>query len=360
MFLRSSQKAALLAGTALFLILSTPGSARAQDKDKDIISLTVKPSDKAAADSATNLFRAAEPVRSAHAKAAKLEGLLDLHPKHGKAADHDDFSVPAIVFPGDLTFLGGNIVASAQSHPIFLLPNGSCPIATCWGDPAGFLHALTRSDLVHVTDQYTGFFSPDRYTLGFSATLSYTPPSTPLTDAEIRGVVVAAAEASGDSGYGHIFHIFLPPGQDECFDSTFTDCYSPDKPSSFGFCAYHSSFDVTGIGHLLYTVQPFQNVPSCQVRPGTPNGQLTDSTNSTLSHETIETITDPDGDAWRNVSDNSLALEEIADECQLIVINFNTGTVFGAPFVYNIGDKLFATQPEYSNELHACTVTNRP
>jgi len=87
-------------------------------------------------------------------------------------------------------------------------------------------------------------------------------------------VVHAVASATGDTGYGHIFHVFLAPGQDECFDSSFSVCYSPDNNNSFFFCAYHGSVDFSDIGHVLYSVEPFQNVPGCQVRPGTPNGQL--------------------------------------------------------------------------------------
>jgi hypothetical protein len=74
------------------------------------------------------------------------------------------------------------------------------------------------------------------------------------------------------------------------------------------FCAYHNS------------VEPFQNVNDCQVRPGTTNGQLLDSTNSLLSHELIETITDPDGDAWISFRAVVLARLEIGDECELFVI----------------------------------------
>lgn len=354
---RVSLRFTFLAASAALLFSASAG-ASAQDRDdreRPTLTVVTTASDKAAVADATNVFRAAQPAHSAHAKAAKREALLDLHPSHARS-DHDDFSIPFIAFPGDLTFLGGPVVTSAQSHPVYLLPNGSCPIATCWGNPEGFLKSLTKSDLIHVTDQYTGSFSNNRYTLGFRAFLSYVPPSTPLTDADVQAVVHAVAVASGDSGYGHIFHIFLPPGQDECFDSTFSVCYSPDIPNSFAFCAYHSSADFKDVGHVLYSVEPFQNVPGCHVRPGTPNGQLIDSTNSTLSHETIETITDPDGDAWFNVTDGALAGDEVADECDLIVVNFNTGTVFGNPFVFNIGDKIYATQPEYSNERHACSV----
>ena len=52
--------------------------------------------------------------------------------------------------------------------------------------------------------------------------------------------------ASGDAGYGHIYHVFIPPGQDGCFDATFTVC------ASNVFCAYHSSVDFTDVGPSLY------------------------------------------------------------------------------------------------------------
>ena len=71
----------------------------------------------------------------------------------------------------------------------------------------------------------------------------------------------------------------------------------PDNLKSFAFCAYHGGATFRDIGHVLYSVEPFQGVEGCSSRPGAPNGQLADSTNNVLSHETFETITDPDGDA---------------------------------------------------------------
>ncbi|HEX8765008.1 MAG TPA: hypothetical protein VF740_07590 [Candidatus Acidoferrum sp.] len=125
----------------------------------------------------------------------------------------------------------------------------------------------------------------DRHTLGdkFRLSCAPTPSTAPLTDADMRAIVHSAALHSGQTGYGHIFHVFLLPGQDECFTSAATACYSPDVPASFAFCAYHGSVTFKDLGHVLYSVEPFQNVPGCQVRTGTPNGQLIDSTNNTLS-----------------------------------------------------------------------------
>jgi hypothetical protein len=350
--LKSLGRIAAIVGGVILLTFSITCKSKAQDKDD--LTVTISPADKAAAAHVTNLFRAATPTHTPAAKAARAEGLLTLHSSSRKAGSADALDKDDVRYPGDLSYLGGAVVDSAQSHAIYLLPNGKCPIFQCWGDPGGFLKSVAHSDLIHLVDQYIGLGANDRYTLGVGAKVTYTPPATPLTDNDMLAVVHAVASLSGDSGYGHIFHVFLAPGQDECFDSTFSICYSPDNSSSFFFCAYHSSVDFTDIGHVLYSVEPFQNVPGCQVRPGTPNGQLIDSTNDSLSHELIETITDPDGTAWINFSDNVLIGEEIADECAFVL--FTTTNAYGDPFVYKIGDKLYATQPEYSNALHGCAV----
>jgi hypothetical protein len=248
--------------------------------------------------------------------------------------------------------LGGAVVGSAESHAILLLPNGTCPIATCWGDPEGFLRDLGRSEFIHVVDQYIGQSDGDRYTVGQGATINYVPPATPLIGHDIRALVHAVASATGQTGYGHVYHVFLPPGQDECFNASFSVCYSPDNPNTFAFCGYHSHINFTDIGHVLYSVEPFQNVSGCSVKPGTPNGQLVDSTNNTLSHEMIETITDPDGTAWSNSSLVVLAGTEIADECSFFtVIGQN---VFFDPLSFRIGRHKYGVQPEYSNAGHDC------
>jgi hypothetical protein len=89
-------------------------------------------------------------------------------------------------------------------------------------------------------------------------------------------------------------------------------------------------------------------VPGCQVQSPSPNGPLVDSTADILSHETFETITDPDGNAWLNTVSLELFGSEIADECQ----NFNFG--YGS---VRLNGKQYEIQPEYSNFLHGCGFT---
>jgi len=347
--------------------LTTSSSAAAQTAPRGPRSLQVNSVDTIAADEATIVFQHVHRANTDAGAAYRQNKISTPGQRANSTSSPNSSTVPFIGtngldqnrFPADLTYFGGSVVPFTQSHPIFLLPHGSCPIATCWGDPESFLSDFGASDLARITDQYVGAHSSNRYTLGDDFSSSYTPPATPLTDGTMRAIVHQAVLASGESGYEHIFHIFLPPGQDECFSSAATVCYSPDKPNSFVFCAYHNSVTFSDVGHVLYTVEPFQNVPGCQVRPGTPNGQLIDSTNSTLSHELIETITDPDGDAWFNFTNNSLAGQEIADECQFISILQVSPTsfaVFGDPTSFTVGKHVYAAQPEYNNHDHACGV----
>ena len=269
-------------------------------------------------------------------------------------------------YPADLQYLGGPVVVSMESHAIYLNPNGSCTVARCWGNPTGFLRNLGKSDFIHVVDQYTGSTVNNRYRVAEKSTnINYTPPATPLGDNDILALVHAVVVARSDddhgfaTGYGNEYHVFLPPGQDECFnnpDGTLSGvCYSPDNPATFFFCAYHGSADFKDIGHVLYSVEPFQNADGCNVRPGTPNGPLADATNNSLSHETFETITDPDGDAWINIFTNVLFGAEIGDECSFLAVDA-TGNIVGFdPSNVTLNDKNYAVQPEYDNFAHACT-----
>jgi hypothetical protein len=152
--------------------------------------------------------------------------------------------------------------------------------------------------------------------------------------------VHAAAKSQG-TGYGHIYHVFLPKGVDHCMDEG--PCYSPDNLGSFAFCAYHFTVTFADIGHVYYTVQPFQQVPECEVPTGTPNGQLADSTFNALSHELFETISDPDiFTGFRAVNSN---LGEIGDLCE------------GFVFIFPLNGKNYAVQAEYSDTYEACATT---
>jgi hypothetical protein len=281
-------------------------------------------------------LRALAAVHQAAAAASSAEGGVNSGPR----------------YMGDLHYFGGPTLTSTQQHSIYLFPTTGCPsVAACWGNPDRFLRDLGRSNFIHVTDQYTGLTSKGRYGMGQSYRANIaTPLAQPLTDDDMLAIVHAAALVSGQSGYGHMYNVHLPPGADECFSASFSHCYSPDNFDTWYFCAYHGSADFDDVGHVVYSVEPYQNVPGCAVDPGSPNGSLVDSTNSVLSHEVFEAITDPDGDGWWNWDSNAVFGQEIGDECSFL------GDFGFAPALFTAGEKQYAAQPEYNNSNHACTV----
>jgi hypothetical protein len=237
---------------------------------------------------------------------------------------------------------------------VFLLnPAVNCTSPACWGNPEQFLNDLSGSDFIRMADQYTGVKSDNQFTVGTPKSFNIPLPHK-LTDLDVLAFVHAVAASTGQTGYNHIYHVFIPPGTDECFDSSFSVCYSPDNPNTYFFCAYHSSVDFD-IGHVLYTVEPFQSVPGCNVAAGSPNGQLVDSQASVLSHELFETITDPDGDAWWNTETNDLFGDEVADECSFLIFT-NVGVFFDPP-AFSVGPRKYAVQMEYNNFTHACGIS---
>jgi hypothetical protein len=339
----------LAIASAVTLLFAIP--ARAQNSPPSELTIQTTAADHAAAMAANLRYRHAHPARNTAGQSLRAQETGE-RTSSGNASSGYQFGL--LKYFGDVTYEGGQVVKSAVSHAIFLQPQtgNQCTIATCWGDPEKFLRDIGRSDFIHVVDQYIGLFGSNRYTVGSHATVTYSPQSTPLLDSDIQAIVHAVAAQSGASGYGHIYHVFLPPGQDECFDSTFSVCYSPDNPAAFYFCGYHSSVDFPDIGHVIYTFQPYQDVTGCQVQPGTINGMLVDSADDNLDHELIESITDPDGDAWTNTSSQPYSGLEIADECAF----FDSQNIYYSEVpTFLIGAHVYAVQTVYSNEQHACS-----
>ena len=352
-------------------VLLACGTAQARQRP---LTVTVRPSayDRYQAGEAQRVMRHVMPANTAAARAALQAKQFDVQPGNAGAqwpAPSLSPSTPGATDrdPADLQYHGGSVVQSAVQYLIYVNVNRNraCnTVARCWGDPVRFLHDLDHSDFIHVVDPYVGETDGDRYRV--SQDLIYVDDRAtgrPYTDADIQTIVHAVVAALGlPTGYQSIYDVFLPPGQDVCSGRPFTSCYSPDRPSVFAFCAYHSSADFRDIGHVLYTVEPFQDVAGCASRPNGPNGPLVDSTNNTLSHETIETITDPDGTAWWNELNNALFQDEIADECSFLVFSppppalpGPQSSVYFDPSTVELNGVPYLVQPEYANATHRCT-----
>jgi len=197
----------MLAGGLLFLAAAGAHSQSADQRHKQI---TVKPTDvdNQAAKQATVVFRKAwsgskpkeiaeSKLRFSAGKAERGESSASARKaERGESSSHEIGDNPPR-YPGDLSFQGGAVVEFAESHAIYMLPNGTCPIADCWGNPEGFLRDLGRSEFIHVTDQYVGHQSSNRYTVGQRAMVPFIPSTTPFTDNDMLAVIHAVASLTG-------------------------------------------------------------------------------------------------------------------------------------------------------------------
>lgn len=341
----------VVTGTMMLALLCA-ATVQSQTRSSKEVTLTPSANDYAAAAEAKNQKIHARSANTPVGRSTSLAAISNSPNANARLSPSAAPDSGGPRFPADLEYHGGNVVPSMQNHAIYMNPNGRCTIAGCWGDPEGFLSDLGQSNFIQVVDQYTGGAGP--YTVSDTHfTVNYHPNAAPFTDADMLAIVHAAAALTGQAGYGNEYHVFLPPGQDECFNLGYKVCYSPDDLKTFAFCAYHGSADFSDIGHVLYSVEPFQDTFGCSSRPGTPNGQLADSTNNVLSHEVFETITDPDGTAWWNSLANGIFGQEIGDECSFLL--FTPIGVFFDPSNVTLNGKAYATQPEYNNAQHACT-----
>jgi hypothetical protein len=261
-----------------------------------------------------------------------------------------------IQYPEDLGYGGGHVLTSVSEQNVYISVNSSAPSPSTWGHPWQFLSDLGKSSFIHVTDQYTktsGHYYP-------GGSLAVTDPNlgfAPLYDNDIFAVVHAAAKAikkPGETGYERIYNLFFPPGVDICVTFS-TACYSPDNLGNFVFCAYHESVTFPDVGHVLVTVNPYQaalvtvngqQLPACSIQNPSDPSFVESSTDSNLSHEIFEAITDPDpGTGWTVPFSNGGVAGgfEIGDLCAYAPIESS-----------NLNGTTYHIQPEYSNLVHGC------
>lgn len=251
------------------------------------------------------------------------------------ARQHASVQKQDTVYPGDVSYYGGAVLKNAWVDNIFVNSTKGT-----FGSPNSFEEHLSYSSFMHVVDQYVSATGNNRYDWEGDSTMSY-PHYTTLADNDMLVIVHHAAAATHKTGYQHIYNVFLPPGTDVCFTAT-NQCNASTTSPSPAFCAYHGSVTFSDIGHVLYTVQPYQDPYYC-AQPSatpTPNGDF-DNTYSTLSHEIFETITDPDPfSGW--VDENVGVNGEVADLCAYL------------PSLMNLDGKEYYLQREYSNKAHGC------
>ncbi len=242
-----------------------------------------------------------------------------------------------IKYPADLVRKNGPIMKAAASFNIYVNCNKGGE--SCWGDPEGFQKNLADSRFASLLTQYTN--SPSSaYTFGGAFSVKYRTYTKLFYQDDLLAILHAALARNGNqAGYAILYHIFLAKGTDTCFDRS-RSCYSPDHPRTFNFCAYHESVAFKDVSkNVIVSIEPYQKVSFCASRASDGAGALTNSTASTLAHETFESITDPGpAFAWFNFT----FFSEVADLCETYQWKIPVrGTVY-------------SLQPMYSNAYHAC------
>ena len=242
-----------------------------------------------------------------------------------------------IKYPADLVRKRGPIMREAAAFNIYV--NCKSGGESCWGDPEGFQKNLTGSRFLELLTQYTGS-PPSAYTFGGSFSVKYRTFTNLFYQDDLLAVLHAALARNGKrAGYANLYHIFLPKGADTCFDRS-RSCYSPDHRARFNFCAYHESVRFDDVPkNVIVSVEPYQDISFCASRASQGASALTNSTASTLAHETFESITDPGpAFAWFNFT----FFSEVADLCETF------------QWKISVGGTVYSLQPMYSNKYHAC------
>lgn len=242
----------------------------------------------------------------------------------------------------DLSFYGGPVQNGANEYNILL----NCNDESCWGGLISSFESSLYGSTMMNSDILPQYSAAGTYSAAGDYPATY-QVSGQLQDSDIFNILYSVITSNNlPTGYGSEFHVFLGQGVEECSNAA-GGCYSPSNPSTWAFCAYHGSNDWSDIGHVLYSVEPYQDVQGCQVSNlPSPNGSLSDSTASTLSHETFETITDPDV-AANNVAWYNNAKGEIGDICAP-ASGVPTGNV-------NLSGATWEIQMEYNNSVHDCS-----
>jgi hypothetical protein len=133
-----------------------------------------------------------------------------------------------------------------------------------------------------------------------------------------------------------------------CFTGTSTAC------AYTYYCAYHSYINTTS-GPILYANMPWLwGTAGCDAESfyavGYPNASSIDPEVGVVSHELIETMTDPEVNAWYDGSGN-----EIGDKCAYNYNGISKGGSSGLPnnglgyWNQNIHNDEYMMQLEYSN-----------
>jgi hypothetical protein len=258
---------------------------------------------------------------------------------------------------GNLVYNGGPVMHSDRNYAIYWEPSGHSTTSSYKNIINGFFgnvgaaSGATTNDYSLTTQYYDGSgkiaYSASSGgavvdTAAYPASGCIAVGQPCITDAQVQTEVSKVVSANGwPRGLGALYYVYFPSGVTTCFDTTSTQC------SGSTYCAYHSSLG-SGSSTLLYANMPYAGVSGCESGQY-PNGDVAaDSSLNVTSHENIEAITDPLGNAWYDSSG-----QEIGDKCAW---NFGSalGGSSGSQYNEQISTGRYWLQQEWSNAISGC------
>ena len=241
---------------------------------------------------------------------------------------------------GNLSYHGGPVMAgTASAYAIFWEPSGSYVSSTYNSLLLRYFGDVGGSSLYHNNTQYTqsGGGYPSNSVLGGSWVDTASYPSGTLSDAQVQAEVTHAQQVNGwSSNIDRIFFVFTAKGENICNGSS---C------SFTNFCAYHGSFGSS----TQYAAMPYTgtNLSACGVSTSPNHDFDADSTINVTSHEQMEAATDPQLNAWYDLSGY-----EIGDKCAW---NFGTTNSYGGDVTWN--GHTYEVQKEWDNHARRCVLS---
>lgn len=229
------------------------------------------------------------------------------------------------------------MTGTTHTYAIFWEPKGNVE-ANYNGLINRYFNDIGTSPLYQIARQYTqaNGAAPVNSVAAGSWVDTRAYPKGPVLDRHIQQEVLRAQRINGWQPSAHnLFFVFTERNKNVCIDGTMAQC------TSNGYCAYHSA-----VNNTIYAAIPYIASFNCDPYPG-PNHNDADKTITGVSHEHIEAVTDPQGDAWFD-ADGS----EVADKC---ASDYGRPNAQGANVYWN--NHAYMVQKEWDNHTATCRLT---
>lgn len=271
----------------------------------------------------------------------------------------------------NLTYQGGPVVDGTMNvFLIFWEPTGSASVSPNYHSLIQrYFNDVGGSALYQNNQQYRdgqGRFPSGSQLSGtfIDTTTAYPVQSVGtqnfLIDANIQSEVTHAQQVNGwTSDIHNVFFVFTAPSETVCMTTDQTGPNSACTPdiasSSVQFCGYHNFFNT----NTLYAALPYAASPSFNTPTGScdgefnndskagPNADDADMTINVVSHEQMETATDPLLNAWFDSTGF-----EIGDKC-----SFNFGPVDNKAGDTVLNSNSYLVQQEWDNAISGCSLS---